>query len=65
MSFANQALAIEYLNANAQNLEQKVYPVPTDIDEEVGRLKLQAMGIAIDSLTEEPEQYLASWDIGT
>ena len=65
MSFANQALAIEYLNANAQNLEQKVYPVPTDIDEEVGRLKLQAMGIAIDSLTEEQEQYLASWDVGT
>ena len=65
MSFANQALSVEYLGQTAHKLEPKVYPVPRDIDEEVGRLKLQAMGITIDSLTEEQQRYLGSWDVGT
>ena len=65
MSFANQALSVEYLAQSAHDLERKVFPVPRDIDEEVGRLKLQALGIEIDSLTEEQQQYLESWEIGT
>ena len=65
MSFANQALAVEYLAQTTGELARKVFPVPSDIDQEVGRLKLQAMGIEIDSLTEEQQKYLASWDVGT
>ena len=65
MSFANQALSIEYLAQKAQSLSPDVYPVPKDIDEEVGRLKLKAMGIAIDSLTADQERYFASWEEGT
>ena len=65
MSFANQALSLEHLAQTAHNLAPKVYPVPTDIDQEVGRLKLQSMGIRIDSLSDEQEKYLASWDVGT
>jgi adenosylhomocysteinase len=65
MSFANQALAAEYAIAHAAELERKVYPVPTEIDEEIARLKLETMGIAIDRLTEEQAKYLASWDEGT
>ena len=65
MSFANQALSVEHIAQNAHKLERKVYPVPRQIDEEVGRLKLKAMGIAIDSLTEEQKQYLESWEVGT
>ena len=65
MSFANQAMVVEYMGQRAHSLENKVYPVPEDIDAEVGRLKLQAMGITIDSLTEEQRKYLESWDIGT
>jgi adenosylhomocysteinase len=65
MSFANQALAAEYAIANASTLERKVYPVPTEIDEEIARLKLATMGVEIDQLTEEQEKYLASWDEGT
>jgi adenosylhomocysteinase len=65
MSFANQALTIEYLTRNASRLEKKVYSVPADIDREVARLKLAAMGIIIDSLTPEQEKYLASWSEGT
>ncbi len=65
MSFANQALAAEYAIANASSLERKVYPVPTEIDEEIARLKLATMGVEIDQLTEEQEKYLASWDEGT
>ena len=65
MSFANQALSLEYLAQTAHTLEPQVYDVPRDIDEEVGRLKLQSMGIEIDTLTDEQEHYLASWDIGT
>jgi adenosylhomocysteinase len=65
MSFANQALAVEWAVANSAALERKVYPVPEDIDREIARLKLETMGVGIDRLTEEQERYLASWDQGT
>ena len=65
MSFANQALAAEYIVQHAGELERKVYVVPTEIDEEIARLKLETMGVAIDTLTEEQARYLASWDEGT
>ena len=65
MSFANQALSVEHLAQRGRKLEQKVFPVPMEIDEEVGRLKLEAMDITIDSLTQEQREYLESWDIGT
>ena len=65
MSFANQALAAEYIAANAGSLENKVYKIPAEIDYEIARLKLDSMGITIDSLTEEQVRYLASWQGGT
>lgn len=65
MSFANQALAAEYLVLEGKQLQKKVYPVPLDIDKEIARLKLEAMGIKIDKLTKEQEKYLASWEMGT
>src|ERR671915_973183 len=65
MSFANQALSVEYAIAHAAELERKVYPVPEEIDREIARLKLATMGIDIDRLTEEQAKYLASWDEGT
>jgi adenosylhomocysteinase len=65
MSFANQALCAEYLAKHATTLERKVYDVPDDIDAEVARLKLKAMGIEIDTLTPEQEHYLSSWEEGT
>jgi adenosylhomocysteinase len=65
MSFANQALCVEYMAKNASSLENKVYDVPRDIDAEVARLKLRAMGIQIDVLTEEQKRYLTSWEEGT
>jgi len=65
MSFANQALATEYAVQHASSLEQRVYPVPTEIDEEIARLKLETMGVEIDRLTEEQSRYLASWNEGT
>ena len=65
MSFANQALSTEYAIQHAASLEKKVYPVPTDIDEEIARLKLETMGVSIDKLTEDQAKYLASWDEGT
>ena len=65
MSFANQALAAEWIVQRAGELERKVYVVPTEIDEEIARLKLETMGVAIDTLTEEQARYLASWDEGT
>jgi adenosylhomocysteinase len=65
MSFANQALVLEYLARNAAQLEKKVYPVPEEIDKQVARLKLESMGIAIDQLTPEQQRYLASWSEGT
>jgi adenosylhomocysteinase len=65
MSFANQALSVEWAVANAATLERKVYPVPEEIDREIARLKLETLGVRIDRLTEEQERYLASWDQGT
>ncbi len=65
MSFANQALSVEYLSQAAHTLSPQVYPVPKDIDQEVGRLKLLSMGITIDTLTQEQDDYLNSWEIGT
>ena len=65
MSFANQALGAEFIIKNAGKLENKVYNVPEDIDMEIARLKLEAMGIEIDVLTEEQVAYLSSWLVGT
>jgi adenosylhomocysteinase len=65
MSFANQALASAYLSAKAGDLEKRVYAVPGEIDDDVARLKLRAMGIGIDVLTDEQVEYLASWHMGT
>jgi len=65
MSFANQALSAEYIFNNAKKLERKVYSVPEEIDREIARLKLEAMGIKIDTLTKEQYKYLHSWQIGT
>ncbi|MBI4179340.1 adenosylhomocysteinase [bacterium] len=65
MSFANQALAAEYLSKNGRKLKCQVYPVPRQIDEYISRLKLKTMGVNIDRLTEKQRQYLASWEMGT
>jgi adenosylhomocysteinase len=65
MSFANQALSVEYLVANANSLEKKVYPVPTVLDQRVAAMKLASMGGKIDVLTPEQETYLTSWSEGT
>jgi adenosylhomocysteinase len=65
MSFANQALAAEWVVQNAASLEPRVYDVPRDIDREVARLKLHAMGVEIDTLTPDQEEYLHSWQEGT
>jgi adenosylhomocysteinase len=65
MSFANQALSVEWLAVNHATLQNRVYPVPLEIDHEVARLKLRAMGIQIDTLTDEQDAYLRSWKQGT
>jgi adenosylhomocysteinase len=65
MSFANQALSVEYLRRKAKTLKKDVYVVPQDIDREVARLKLRTMEITIDTLTRDQERYLASWSEGT
>ena len=65
MSFANQALAAEYMVNNADKLEKKVYSVPAEIDAEIAKIKLEAMGVDIDVLTEEQVKYLNSWEEGT
>ena len=65
MSFANQALSAVYIWQHADELEHTVYPVPEEIDREIARLKLHAMGVEIDQLTPEQEKYLASWEEGT
>jgi adenosylhomocysteinase len=65
MSFANQALSAEYMLKNHTSLEKRVYSVPEAIDKEIARLKLAAMGITIDDLTEEQIHYLNSWEEGT
>jgi adenosylhomocysteinase len=65
MSFANQALSVEYLIKNADKLDKKVYSVPQAIDKEIARLKLDAMGVVVDTLTTEQVAYLNSWEEGT
>ena len=65
MSFANQALSAEYLAREARNLPVDVYPVPKELDEAIGRIKLASMGIDIDTLTEQQMQYLDTWSSGT
>ena len=65
MSFANQALAAEYLYLHAGELENKVYDVPATIDDGVARVKLETLGIAIDTLTEEQIAYMSSWNFET
>jgi adenosylhomocysteinase len=65
MSFANQALSAEFVVKAGKTLEKRVYKVPTQIDQEIARLKLQAMKISLDRLTPEQRKYLASWEAGT
>ncbi len=65
MSFANQALSLEHLVRHASELQPMVYDVPAEIDAEVARLKLQALGVSIDELTEEQRRYISSWEEGT
>ncbi|MBW2028397.1 MAG: adenosylhomocysteinase [Deltaproteobacteria bacterium] len=65
MSFANQALSAEFMAREGAHLEKKVYPVPREIDREIARLKLESMGVEIDTLTPEQEKYLSSWELGT
>jgi len=65
MSFANQALSLEYLLQHAGELEKKVYTIPEALDREIARLKLESMGIRIDALSQEQKKYLASWEEGT
>ena len=65
MSFANQALSLEYLMKHAGELQRQVYDVPKELDHEIARLKLESMGVKIDRLTPEQAHYLASWDQGT
>ncbi|HLK31580.1 MAG TPA: adenosylhomocysteinase [Terriglobales bacterium] len=65
MSFANQALSVDYLTKNYNQLQKMVYAVPEELDKRVARMKLESMGIKIDRLTPEQEEYLASWSEGT
>ena len=65
MSFANQALSVEHLIASAKTLEPRVYPVPRELDEDIARRKLLAMGMKIDALTDEQTTYARSWKAGT
>jgi adenosylhomocysteinase len=65
MSFANQALGLEFVRANASTLENDVYTIPEIIDREIARLKLASMGVQIDTLTDEQAKYLSSWQEGT
>jgi adenosylhomocysteinase len=65
MSFANQALCLEYLVKSKGSIPPRVYPVPVEIDDDIGRLKLKSMNITIDTLTDEQKKYLAGWESGT
>ena len=65
MSFANQALGAEYVMQNVENLKAQVYTIPADVDMEIARLKLLAMGVNIDKLTDQQEAYLHQWQEGT
>jgi adenosylhomocysteinase len=65
MSFANQALCIEYLAGLPERLARDVHPVPVEIDRRIAELKLGSLGVCIDSLTDEQIRYLESWEEGT
>jgi len=65
MSFADQALSVEFMVKNAKTLEKRVYKVPDELDKRVAKLKLESMSIKIDKLTPEQEEYLAGWNEGT
>ncbi len=65
MSFANQSLCVEFLCKNGGKLEKRVHSVPVEIDRQIAKLKLDAMGVRIDTLTEEQRRYLSSWELGT
>ena len=65
MSFANQALGAEFMQTKAKELQPRVYTLPAELDKEIARLKLHAMGIRIDTLTPEQDKYLNSWESGT
>jgi adenosylhomocysteinase len=65
MSFANQALCVAYLSQERGKLQEKVFPVPREIDEKIARMKLKSMGIKIDKLTAEQTKYLTDWKEGT
>ena len=65
MSFANQALASEYIVENHAKLDPGVYTLPSEVDSEIASIKLGAMGIGFDTLTAEQEEYLNSWELGT
>jgi adenosylhomocysteinase len=65
MSFSNQFYSVLYLLENKNKLENKVYTLPYEIDEKIARMKLKVLGIEIDSLTKEQEEYLKSWKEGT
>ena len=65
MSFANQALAGEYIVKNHKTLSPEVYTLPNDVDYEIARLKLTAMNMSFDTLTAEQDKYLNSWELGT
>jgi adenosylhomocysteinase len=65
MSFANQALAAEYMAQHGKQMSPAVYTIPAAIDQEIARLKLEAMGVQIDTLTDEQARYLSQWEEGT
>jgi adenosylhomocysteinase len=65
MSFANQSLSAEYLVKHSFEMENRVYAVPEELDRQIATLKLKAMGVEIDVLTKEQQNYLASWEAGT
>jgi adenosylhomocysteinase len=65
MSFANQALGAEYMVKNAANMSPNVYTIPAEVDKEIARLKLEALGVRIDVLTAEQAEYLSQWEEGT
>jgi adenosylhomocysteinase len=65
MSFANQALSVEHLVKHGVSLDNRVYVVPSEIDAEIARLKLESLRVNIDTLSEAQQKYLTSWDQGT
>jgi adenosylhomocysteinase len=65
VDFANQALSVEHLVRNGERLEPRVHGVPEAIDREVARLKLESLGVEIDSLSDDQRRYLHSWEQGT